>query len=265
LQDYSEKVRKRIKHFNKGYHDERRAKETAMREAQELQQVVANLLQEKKNLSLQVHKSETTMLTQAKATVERDLEEARSAYREAHAAGDSDALLEAEERLSNARRTQDRLNNLELSALQEPENEVQSTPTESVPRRGRVQPDEKALSWQDENPWFGKREHEPETAFALGVHKQLTENGIDPNSNRYYDELNSRMQKTFPDLFEGSSLEEGETVTRRKATNVVAPATRTQAPRKIRLSKTQLNIASKLGLSPQQYAAQVALEMRKEK
>ena len=261
MQDYSEKVRKRIKHFNKGYHDERRAKEQATREAAELQRVVRTLLEEKKQLSQKVQKGESTMITQARASVERDLAEAKEAFKKAHADGDSDALLEAEEWLSNARSSKSRIDNLEVSALHNPNDGVQSDVLEQRQRRGPAVPEQRAVEWQAKNPWFGAEDHEPQTAFALGVHKQLTDAGVDTTSNEYYDTLNSRMQKTFPELYPETDREERQTG-RRTSTSVVAPATRTKAPKKARLSSTQVTIAKKLGLTLSQYAAQVALETR---
>lgn len=102
------------------------------------------------------------------------------------------------------------------------------------------------------------------TAFALGLHNKLTKDGVDPRSDKYYEKINSRMRQVFPDQFD-DGLEDDEPVsTRRKSSNVVAPATRSTAPKKIRLSQSQIAIAKKLGVPLEDYAKQQAALMRKQ-
>ena len=118
-----------------------------------------------------------------------------------------------------------------------------------------VQIDEKTRTWQKENPWFN--EDEEMTSFALGLHNRLVKEGVDPQTDEYYERINVRMREVFPENFED------EPEVRRRSNNVVAPATRSTAPKKIRLTQTQLTLAKRLGLTPEQYAKQVALDMRK--
>jgi len=119
LEDYSEKVRKRIQHFSKGYHDERRAKEAAFREREELERLSQQLVEENKKLKSNVNKNQTALLEQAKRNVITDLESAKKRYKDAYEAGDSDGVLAAQEILTNANIKADRLNNFKLPALQE--------------------------------------------------------------------------------------------------------------------------------------------------
>ncbi len=95
------------------------------------------------------------------------------------------------------------------------------------------------------------------TAYAMGVHNKIVKEGVDPSSDEYYETIDARMRQVFPDNFE-------EAEPQRKKTSVVAPATRSTAPKKVTLSKTQVQIAKRLGLTPQQYAKQVAIDMRKQ-
>ena len=111
LEDYSEKVRKRIQHFSKGYHDERRAKETAFREKQELETFAQSLVDENKKLKGNVSKNQTAMLEQAKKGAVVELESAKKEYKQAYEAGDSDLLLAAQESLTAAKIKTDKLNN----------------------------------------------------------------------------------------------------------------------------------------------------------
>ena len=267
LQDYSEKVRRRIQHFSKGYHDERRAKEAALRERQELERLAQQLVEENKKLKGSVSKNQTVLVEQARRSAAAELEMAKRAYRQAYEAGEADAVLDAQDKLTSARLKVERLNNIKLPALQEKEVPVETQQEEQVSDTPAPQVDAKAQDWQKANPWFGTDEEM--TSFALGLHSKLVKSGVDPQSDEYYETINSRMRRVFPENFEGSELEgleeETETPVERpkRSTNVVAPATRSTAPKKVRLTRTQVALAKRLGLTPKQYADQVAKEMRK--
>ena len=150
LEKYSEQVQKRIKHFTKGYHDERRAKEEALRERQELERVTQTLMEENKKLKGNVNKNQTALLEQAKKNAVIETETAKRAYKEAYESGDSDAVLESQEKLTNAKLKSDKLANFKIPALQEEETPVQPEP-EPAPA---VQVDERASDWQKANSWF---------------------------------------------------------------------------------------------------------------
>ena len=252
LEDYSDKVRKRIQHFSKGYHDERRAKEEALRERQELERVTQQLMEENKKLKGNVNKNQTALLEQAKKNAAIETEGAKRAYKEAYESGDSDAVLEAQEKLTNAKIKSDRLANFKLPALQETQTPVQTQVEQTAPA---VQVDERAANWQKNNSWFGSDDEM--TSLALGLHNKLVKQGISPQSDEYYETIDSRMRQVFPDSFE-------EAEPKRKKAQVVAPATRSTAPKKVTLTRTQVQIAKRLGLTPEQYAKQVALDMRKQ-
>lgn len=257
LEEYSEKVRKRIQHFSKGYHDERREKEKALRERQELERLAQQLVEENKKLKGTVGKNQTALLEQAKKNAESDLISAKKAYKDAYEAGDSDAVLDAQEKLTEAKLKADRVNNFKLPSLQEGETPVQNEVSEQP--APAVTPDERAVQWADQNPWFGTDDEM--TSFALGLHNKLVKEGADPQSDEYYEKINSRMRQVFPDQFEDYEPEpEAE---KPKRSNVVAPATRSTSPKKVKLTQTQVNIAKKLGVPLELYAKKVAEEMRK--
>ena len=265
LQDYSEKVRRRIQHFSKGYHDERRAKEQALRERQELEALTQKLMEENRQLQQNTTKSQAALLEQAKRNVKAELDAAKRAYRQAYEAGEAEGVLEAQEALTSARLKAERLNNIKLPGLQEKEVpvETQQEQVYNTPVEPEVRVDTKAQEWQKANPWFGTDEEM--TSFALGLHSKLVKNGVDPQSDDYYETINSRMRTVFPENFEGSELEGLEEETEQpverpqRSTNVVAPATRSTAPKKVTLTRTQVALAKRLGLTPKQYADQVAL------
>jgi hypothetical protein len=268
LQDYSEKVRNRIRHFSKGYHDERRAKEAALRERQELEALAQKLMQENKRLQQHTNKSQLALLEQAKQNVEQELRIAKARYKRAYEAGDANAVLKAQEELTTARLKSDRLANIKLPPLQEKEVPVETQQQEQVynaPAVPEVRVDAKAQDWQQQNPWFGTDDEM--TSFALGLHSKLVKSGVDPQSDEYYETINARMRKVFPENFEDTVLEEldeGVVEKPKRSTNVVAPATRSTAPKKVRLTRTQVALAKRLGLTPKQYADQVAKDMRKQ-
>jgi hypothetical protein len=255
LEDYSEKVRNRIKHFSKGYHDERRAKEASQRQSQELESFAKNLVEENNKLKGTVDKNQEALLEQAKRTAAGEMLLAKRSYKQAYEAGDADKLLEEKKKMTAANLKADKLENFAPSSLQTQDNEVQ-IPQQNVTKQPEI--DERAANWAKENSWFGSDKEM--TGYAMGLHDKLvTEEGVDPSSDEYYETINSRMQKLFPDNFEG----EAEETESKRRSNVVAPATRSTAPKKVRLTQTQVAIAKKLGVPLELYAKKVAEEMRK--
>jgi len=261
LENYSEKVKNRIKHFSKGYHDERRAKEAAQREREELESYAKNLIAENNKLKSSVDQNHNTLIESAKKQVQGEMALAQRQYKEAYESGEPDKILEAQTSLNAAQIRQEKVNGLkpkQIQALQPQETPVQ--PQVDVPQP-RVQQDEKANSWRDDNPWFGSDDEM--TAFALGLHNKLTKEGVDPKTDTYYEKINSRMRQVFPDQFDDGIEDEPEG-TKRKSSNVVAPASRSTGPKKIRLTQSQVAIAKKLGVPLETYAKQIAELMRKQ-
>jgi hypothetical protein len=252
LENYSDKVKGRIKHLSKGYHDERRVKEAALRERNELESYAKQLVAENNKLKGTVDKNQETLLNQAKQTVATEMVNAKRQYKEAYEEGDPDALINAQEALTTAKIRADKVANFKPTPLQKEETPVQ------VPQQAPaldIQRDEQAVSWADENSWFGSDDEM--TAFALGLDSKLKKEGVDPQSNTYYEKINARMRQVFPDQFD----EEPES-TKRKSSNVVAPATRSTSPKKVTLNQSQVAIAKRLGISLEDYAKQAAELMR---
>jgi len=256
LEDYSEKVQKRIKHFSKGYHDERREKERAIREREELERFAKQLVEENNKLKGDVTKNQTALIEQAKKNAESESDAAKQEYKTAYESGDPDAVLSAQEKLTAAKIKADRLANFKIPALQETQVPVPSR-TESAPQTGH---DPRAEEWKTRNPWFNVDDEM--TSLALGLHTKLIKEGVSPQSDEYYERIDSRMRQVFPDNFEDADQQ--TEVTPRRSANVVAPATRSTAPKKVKLSQTQVALSKRLGLTPEQYARQVAIDMRKQ-
>ena len=255
LAEYSEKVRKRIQHFTKGYHDERRKAESALREKEEALRFAQTVAEENKRLKEQHDKSQAALIEQAKARTAMNLEQAKAKYQQAYESGDSKALVEAQEALITAKTQAERVAALKPPPLQEQETPVkQETVVQDSPRH-----DPKLVSWQKRNTWFGADDEM--TALALGLHQRLVREGVDPSSDEYYSRIDTRMRQLFPEKFDEGDSQPAEKPRRQ---SVVAPATRSVAPKKVVLTESAIKIAKRLGLTPEQYAKQVAIDMRKQ-
>ena len=251
LENYSEKVRKRIQHFSKGYHDERRAKEAAERERKELERYAKQLADENKKLHSVKQKTQEALLEQSKKEAEKEVNLAKFAYKKAYDAGDAEKVLNAQEKLTDAKV---KLSKLDDISLQEDETPVQS-------QQEAAQPDERASNWAKENTWFGSDEEM--TAYAMGVHNKAVNEGLDPSSDEYYERIDSRMRSTFSDYF-GEDEQTGQETKKRKS-NVVAPASRSTSPKKVKLTRSQVAVAKKLGVPLELYAKKVAEEMMRDR
>ena len=255
LEEYSEKVKLRLKQMKKVWHDERREKERAFREQQEALSAAQRLLEENKRLKSSLTEGEGHLLSSFKQQAEYELKEAERAYRDAHEAADTERQLEAQRKLTSATLKIENLNNYRPT-LQADETEIQ-IPQEQVQV---AQPDYKTMAWQERNQWYGT---DPEmTASALGLHQKLV-NERGPQfvgSDEYWATVDKTIRRRFPDYFGGDEVANGDSkpVAREpKASSVVAPASRSRSPKKIRLSTTQLAVAKKFGLTPEQYAREV--------
>ena len=261
LENYSDKVKNRIKHFSKGYHDERRAKEEAQREREALETYTKNLMAENEKLKGSVDQIHNTLIESAKKQVNGEVALAQRQYKEAYESGEPDAILEAQTMLNTAQIRMERVNGLKPKQIQPLQPQETPVQTQVEAPQPQVQRDEKAEAWRDNNPWFGSDDEM--TAFALGLHNKLTKEGIDPKTDTYYEKINTRMQQVFPDQFDDGIEDEPE-APKQKSSNVVAPATRSTAPKKIRLTQSQIAIAKKLGVPLETYAKQAAELMRKQ-
>ena len=253
LEGYSKRVKRRLSQFSKSYHDERRAKETALRERQELERFTQQIVDENKELKGTVDKNRAALIEQAKKTAAGEAIIAKRAFKQAYEAGDADKLAEAQDKMTNAKIKADKIANLRVPTLQEEETPVK---VESEEQSAPVPVDERANEWAASNTWFGQDDEM--TSLAVGVHTRLTKAGVNPQSDDYYEKINSRMRQVFPEQFENIG---GES---KRRSNVVAPATRSTAPKKIRLTQTQVTLSKRLGITPEQYARQVAIDMRKQ-
>ena len=245
IASYGDKVKVRIKELTHARHDERRAKEALMREKQELERMAHQIVAENQQLRQHVSAGTQHFQSQSLQLAENELQSARSQYKSAQEAFDADAILAAQEALLEAKMKVNAIKNYRPPVQQEERREV---PQQSY-REPEPQLDAKTLRWQAKNQWFGSPGNEELTSFSLGLHQKLVNSGVDPRSDEYFERIDARMKATFPDVFGGAT---------RRPASVVAPAGRSTGTKRVQMTATQMALAKKFGLTPQQYAEQVA-------
>jgi hypothetical protein len=251
LEEYSDKVKTRLKQMKKVWHDERREKERVQREQQEALSAAQRLLEENRRLKRTLSEGEQSLVGSYKQTAEYEVAEAKRAYRDAYESGDSDKVVDAQEKLVRATSRLQQVENYKPT-LQEADTEVDIVPQQvQQPRL-----DQKTVTWQESNTWYGT---DPEmTASALGLHQKLV-NERGPQyvgSDEYWTAIDKTMRRRFPDYF-GEEEAPKPSQRENKSANVVAPASRSRSPKKIVLKQSQLAIAKRLGLTPEQYAREL--------
>ena len=261
---YGTDVQKRIKQLKYEYHEERRQKEEATRLREEAISATSKLMSENQKLRKTLDEGEGVLVEQAKGRVEAQLSRAKQEYKEAYEAGDPDKLVEAQEKLSNIQNEKFRVDTYK-PPVRAVEQEIPVAT--AAPVKAKVsEPSGKDKNWLEENSdWFQKEGFEDMTGFAMGVHQKLVVAGINPklDTDEYYKRINDSMEKYFPDHFKdkhGDEIIEVE-APQRPAGNVVAPVNRSaKKPRKVQLTSTQIGLAKRLGVTPEQYAAQLLKE-----
>ena len=253
------KASKRINQLRYEYHEERRAKEAAERMREEAVRYARQAATENQELKALLHRGEEALLSEMSTRTDSDLDNARAKYKTAYEAGDSDALLKAQEALTTSQHDKfqvDRVRPALERAVEEP-----SAP---APVQSQAPPkvDENLRGWVQKNEWFGKDSEM--TSFAFGVHEKLVKGGMNPDNDpkEYYGKLDQRLREVFPGKFENGRGAEEPAASSRTST-VVAPAGRSSSkPRIVQLTSTQVSLAKRLGLSPEQYANQLLKESR---
>lgn len=254
LEEYTAGVQKRIDKLTKQYRDEERARQEAIRLQEEAVNYAKKISEENARLRKSLESNEDVLLSQAKSRIGAQLAQAKAKYKSAYESGDPDALLEAQSELSRLQNEEYRISNYKPQRTPEPD-PVPEPPRQQAPKVEK--PPQQALDWADKNPWFGQDKRM--TGFAYGVHEELISNGVDGNSEEYYTQIDAAMRQAFPDKF--GIVAEEPAPQQRQTGNVVAPASRTsKKPRTVKLSPSAAALAKRLGLTPEQYAAQLMKE-----
>ncbi len=256
LDKYSKDAKDKLIKMKRVWNDERRRAEAAEREREEAINITQRLYSENQRIKQMLTNGEEEYKEAKKDSAKAQLKSAKQAYKEAYEAGDSDKMMDAQEELTKAQLEIEKIERFKLPSLQDDNYVVQRQQEYQTPPAR----DEKLMDWQQRNSWFGQDEEM--TAAALGLHEKLKRQGVVVGSDDYYAKLDSTMRRRFSENFD-EDLEPDLEATpkadtpKAKSTRVVAPATRSTAPKRVRLSQSQVAIAKKLGLTPEQYVREL--------
>jgi hypothetical protein len=260
LEAYSKEAKQRLKQMKKAINDERRAKEAIERENHEATRIAQQLYEENKRLKGRLTEGEKSLVDTHKQNIHMALEKARQEYKEAYDSGDSDRLVDAQEKLTEikfqAQQAEQYRPQYEQETLQRAENDVQTQ--QQAPKL-----DAKTQDWLDKNSWYGT--DDDMSYLAMGVHRRLVREGVPTGSDHYWKAIDKEMRQRFPEKFEDQSesakseseAEAKPTAKTSKPSNVVAPATRSTSPKRVTLTPTQVLLAKKFNLTPEQYAREL--------
>ena len=269
LNSYDEKVQARIKKFTRGYHDERRAKEEAQREREAAETFAKQVFEENKRLQQQLSHGSKAFIEQSQSSADLELVTAKKKYKEAYENGDVDAIADAQAEIARATLKLDKAQGLKPIEVEEKE----YTPP---PKQEISKLDSRTQKWVDtNNDWWGVDDEM--TMAAMGIDRKLQKlYGPDYiGTEKYFETIDKTMRKRFPEHFEDVQSEEEDTPPpkkrvsepvdeddepprRAKPAAVVAPASRSSAPTRIRLKASEAAIARRLGVPIEEYAKQVA-------
>jgi hypothetical protein len=252
LNEYSSKVQKRMKELTHKSHDERRKAETLFREKQALEQAAKVLAEDNKRLQEYVQMGQTAYIDKSKSLASIAMNTAKAKFTAAFDAGDSAAAAEAQQEMMEAQREVEQANNFKPTPLRETPQPVYTQPTPDI--------DEKVSRWLGQNRWFRQEGSEDMTGYAEGVHKKLVrEYGLDyTRSDEYYQKIDSAMRKAFPENFDDIEVDTETPQKQNRQRSVVAPASRSTAPKKIRLSLKQQEYAKRYSIPLERMAQEVA-------
>jgi len=245
LESYSKNVQTRIKKLTEKYRKEERDREEAVRISQKL-------LEENKQLKQRMDSLDQGYLSEYGTRLESQEEQAKRAYSEAHQAGDSEKMFEAQKALSKISIEQERYRLAKnQSEMVKTQAEVEQPVAQSQQPQQKVSP--KAKTWAEKNEWFGDDEVMTQAAFVVH-NKLIQEEGFDPESDEYYSEIDRRMRTEFPHKFEKQKTSSGVQVA---SANSTASRSTQQKRRSVKLSPSQIAIAKKLGVPLEEYAKYV--------
>jgi len=254
--EYSKNVKDKFTQYKKAWHDERRAKEAALREQQEAIIAAQKILEENKKLKEILHTGEQELISTYQSSAELEAEKAKRSYKEAYDSGDGDALAEAQEEMMRAQLKLDRTKNFKPT-VQFPENDVQIQVKQT---QQPAQMDDKVAEWVSNNPWYVDPDKKSMSKYAVFIHGELEEKfgrGF-IGTDEYFKRIDTEVKRRFPEEFDDIQNDEEEKPQRTsKLSTVVAPARRSTSSKRVVLTKTQVALAKKFGITPEQYAREL--------
>jgi len=275
LKGYSKRVQKRINKLRYESHEERRKTESAEKMRDEAYRVAQQMAEKNREYESLIGRGEEALINQVKERAALSLNQAKEQYRKAYEEGDTDNVVSAQEALTKAtadlteagryeqnfagqqqqqQKHQQYEQQLRAQQQQQQQQQMQQQ-QQAVPR-----PDPETEEWAASNPWFMEEGYEEMTSLAYGKHASLVKQGVKPNSQEYFRQIDETVRRAFPDHdWQVGNTQQERTSTASQPSMVVAPTTRNNGakPRTVKLSPTQRSLAKKLGLTEQQYAKYV--------
>jgi len=247
LQGYSEKVQKRIKRLTF------QAKEAERRERAAVE-YAKGLKSKYETAQSKYEETDTNYLKEYDARIDAEREKAKNALKAAMDSQDTDAMLEAQDTLTKLAVEKEKVS-MTLNEKEAKKKQVESQPTQEV-AQPEAQPriSQRAQQWAEDNEWFGS--DRVLTSAAMGIHEDLIQQGIDAESDEYYNQINKRMKEYFPQKFAQETTEVKQ-ATREPVQNVASVSRRSGGRKSVKLTKSQVVIAKKLGVPLEEYAKYV--------
>ena len=250
MEQYSESVKKRINRLTKKMREAERERDESISYAQKVQAEAEQIRQRMQNL-------DQGFMAEHGQRLDLQREQAEAALKRAVELGDADGTVAAQKALTDVTIASNNYAQAQRQAQPQPQPQAQAVPQPQAQPQAQAapqRPDPKAEQWAEKNSWFGN--DEAMTFAAFGIHKKLIEDeGFDPQSDDYYNELDSRIKREFPHKFG-----EEQDTSRKPAQNVAGVSRSTKTGRnskRVRLSQTQVAIAKKLGVPLEEYAKYV--------
>ncbi len=244
LQEYSEKVQKRIKRLTFQAKEAERREKAAVEYARGLKNQFEN--SEKK-----FQETDTNYLKEYNARVDSERDKAKAELKVALDSQDADQIMEAQDKLTKLAVEKEKVS-MTLAEKESKNKEIESQP-QAQNQAPQPQISSRAQDWATDNEWFGS--DRVLTSAAMGIHEDLLQEGIDAESDVYYNQINKRMKEYFPQKFAESSTEEKTKAT--PVQNVASVSRRSGGRKSVKLTKSQVVIAKKLGVPLEEYAKYV--------
>lgn len=268
VEEYGEKVQKRIDKLTWKFNEEKRQREAAVAVKDEAVRAAQALNQRNQNYENIIQTGEATLVEQIKSRAALAVQSAKSNYAKAYEEGDTQAIIKAQEEFTLAQAEQleafryegDYKNRMQNWQQQRQFAQQQQLPVQQQPQvtQKPPEPTPESQTWASKNPWFGKNEHRDMTAIAYAEHEKLIrDDGVKPDTDEYYEKIDAKMRDVFPTYFK----KEGKS---KPPPTVVASGSRNNGakPHTVRLTPTQVTTAKAIGLTVEQYAKQVLKEQR---
>ena len=244
LVDYSDKVQKRIKKLTFQVREAERREKAAVEYAKGLKTKYETAEQKYDEV-------DTNYLKEYDARIDAERDKAKSALKSAFDSQDPEQITEAQDKLTKLAVEKEKVS-MTLSEKEAKKKEAESKPQETPQEQPPIS--QRAQDWASENEWFGS--DRVMTSAAMGIHDELIQQGIDAETNEYYNQINKRMKEYFPQKF-ADTTEEKPVATREPVQNVASVSRRAGGRKSVKLTKSQVVIAKKLGVPLEEYAKYV--------